>query len=228
MTTQIVMCWSGGKDSAYALHRLVAGGGFDVRGILTTVTETYGRISMHGVRTDLLEAQAAALGLPLHTVPIPAGCTNAEYETRMGAACQELKAGGVSALGFGDLFLEDIRAYRERQCAEAGLEPVFPIWGEPTPALARKMLDEGFRATLCTVDPKQLDPAWAGHAFDAELLEGLPEKVDPCGENGEFHTFVHDGPGFREPIPVLPGERVMRGGFAFADLIPAVQAREGA
>ncbi len=218
--TDLIMSWSGGKDSAYALWRLQQDERFAVRGLLTTVTEQYGRISMHGVRESLLDAQARALGLPLHKVLIPPNCPNAEYEARMGETVGRLSADGIRAFGFGDLFLEDIRAYRERQFAGLPVAPVFPIWGEPTAPLARTVVNDGFRATLCCVDPRHLDPDFAGRAYDFRLLDDLPASVDPCGENGEFHTFVHDAPNFSEPVPVTAGERVQREGFCFADLLP--------
>lgn len=228
MTTKLVMSWSGGKDSACALLRLQQDPRYDVCGLLTTVTEDYERISMHGVRAVLLRAQAAELGLPLHEVRIPPGCSNADYEARMGEAVRRLMAEGVEAAGFGDLFLEDIRAYRERQFAALGLEPVFPIWGEETRALARTVIAQGFRATLCCVDPRQVAGALAGRAYDEALLADLPDSADPCGENGEFHTFVHDAPNMRGAIPIVVGERVEREGFVFADLRPAAEALEAA
>ncbi|MCH7478880.1 MAG: adenine nucleotide alpha hydrolase [SAR324 cluster bacterium] len=221
------MAWSGGKDSAEALWRLQKDPAYEVAGLLTTVTETYQRISMHGVRVALLEAQAAALGLPLHKVMIPTQCSNADYEAKMGAAIAALLEQGVAAMGFGDLFLEDIRAYRERMLAPTGMQPLFPIWGEPTAALARAIVAAGFRATLCCVDPRALAPEFAGRSYDASLLEDLPRGVDPCGENGEFHTFVFDGPNFSCPVALLPGERVEREGFWFFDLVPGPAAGDG-
>ena len=225
--TKVIMAWSGGKDSAEALWRLQKDPSYEVAGLLTTVTETYQRISMHGVRVALLEAQAAALGLPLFQVLIPTQCSNADYEAKMGAAIAPLLEQGVTAMGFGDLFLEDIRAYRERMLAPTGLQPLFPIWGEPTAALARAIVAAGFRATLCCVDPRALAPEYAGRSYDTSLLEELPASVDPCGENGEFHTFVFDGPNFSRPVAVLPGERVEREGFWFFDLVPGPTPGEG-
>jgi uncharacterized protein (TIGR00290 family) len=225
---RIAMSWSGGKDGAYALWRLQQEARHDVAALLTTVTEGYDRISMHGVRDALLQAQADALGLPLRRIPIPPGCPNDLYESRMEAAVRALQADGVEGVAFGDLFLQDIREYRERNCARIGIAPLFPIWQEPTQALARRMIAEGFRATLCCVDPRKVAPAFAGRDFDGALLDDLPGHVDPCGENGEFHTYVHDAPNMRAPIPFRMGEVVEREGFVFADLIPPEDGEAGA
>jgi uncharacterized protein (TIGR00290 family) len=213
-----LLSWSGGKDSSLALQRALADGRWRVEGLLTTVTDEYDRISMHGVRVALLEAQAAALGLPLRVVRIPPACPNDRYEAAMRAALADYAAEGGEAVLFGDLFLEDVRAYRVRLLDGLPLEAAFPIWGEPTAALARRFVADGFRATLVCVDPRQIDGGLAGRAYDERLLAELPASADPCGENGEFHTFVHDGPIFRTPVPVVPGEVVERGGFVFADL----------
>jgi uncharacterized protein (TIGR00290 family) len=221
---KLVMCWSGGKDSALALRRLQQQGAWEVAGLLTTVTRGWDRISMHGVRDVLLTAQAEALGLPLHRVWIPQACINAEYQSAMGLAIERLKADGVTAMGFGDLFLADIRAYREAQLAPTGVQPVFPLWGQDTQALARALIAENFGATLCCVDPRKVPADWAGRSYDQALLAQLPAGVDPCGENGEFHTFVHAAPNFHRPISVKVGERVEREGFWFADLVPLSQA----
>lgn len=216
----VVLGWSGGKDSSLALWRLQAQG-VAVRGLLTTVTETFDRVSMHGVRESLLAAQGASLGLPITRVKIPSLCPNEVYEARMGEAVQSLIAGGVDAFAFGDLFLADIRAYREEALAPTGARAIFPLWLEDTAELARTFVQKGFRAVIVTVDPKKLDPSFAGRQYDAQLLADLPTDVDPCGENGEFHTFVYDGPPFSRPIDVVGGEVVARGGFIFADLVPA-------
>lgn len=221
---KLVMCWSGGKDSALALRRLQQEGVYEVAGLLTTVTRGWDRISMHGVRDALLTAQAEALGLPLHRVWIPQACINAEYQSAMGLAIERLKADGVTAMGFGDLFLADIRAYREAQLAPTGVRPVFPLWGQDTQGLARALIAEGFGATLCCVDPRKVPADWAGRSYDPALLAELPAGVDPCGENGEFHTYVHAAPNFASPIPIKVGERVEREGFWFADLLPVVRA----
>ena len=215
-----LVSWSGGKDSALALHRVLADETVRVDGLLTTVTDEYDRISMHGVRRALLEAQAAALGLPLEVVRIPPACSNADYEAATSAALADYAARGGQAIVFGDLYLVDIRAYRERLLAPLPLAPRFPLWLEDTAGLARHFVRLGFRAVLVCVDPKQLDPRFAGRAYDDALLDELPPGVDPCGENGEFHTFVHDGPVFRAPVAVTPGATVERGGFVFADLLP--------
>lgn len=215
-----VLAWSGGKDSAMALAALRAQG-VEVAGLLTTITETYDRVSIHGVRRELLAAQADALGLPLVEVAIPPRCSNEEYERRMGAALAELRRRGTGAVAFGDLRLEDIRSYRERQMERAGMRALFPLWGQPAAAFARQVVAAGVRAVVVCVDPGRLEPAWLGHLYDGELLAGLPGDVDPCGEQGEFHTFVYDGPGFRRPVAFRPGERVLRDGFWYLDLLPA-------
>lgn len=215
-----LLSWSSGKDSAWSLHVLRQRGDVEVVGLLTTITEPYDRVAMHGVRAELLRAQAAAAGLPLWPVPIPSPCSNAEYEARMGAVVRRAVDEGIRAVAFGDLFLEDIRAYREGQLAGSGLEPLFPLWLEPTAALARTMLDAGVRAHITCVDPRQVAPELAGRAWDAHLLGDLPPSCDPCGERGEFHTFVSDGPMFRRAIPIKTGEAVARDGFVFADLLP--------
>jgi uncharacterized protein (TIGR00290 family) len=214
----VLLSWSSGKDSAWALHRLRLAGAVDVVGLVTTVNAAAARVAMHAVRESLLRAQAAAAGLPLVTVPLPSPCTNAEYEAAFGAALARARAEGVDAVAFGDLFLTDVRAYRERQLAEARLAPLFPLWGENTAALAREMLAGGLQARLTCVDPRVLPRELAGRAFDAALLAALPAGIDPCGERGEFHTFCHAGPMFAHPIDVAVGEVVERDGFVFADL----------
>ncbi|HUJ78011.1 MAG TPA: ATP-binding protein [Thermoplasmata archaeon] len=217
---RILLSWSSGKDAAYALHRLRADGTVDVVGLLTTVTEPFARVAMHGVREALLDRQAEAVGLPVLRVPLPSPCSNAEYEARMGAALARARADGVAAIAFGDLFLEDVRAYREARMAATGIACRFPLWGEPTDRLAREMIARGVRARVVCVDPAKLDPSFAGRPFDRAFLEDLPASVDPCGERGEFHTFAWDGPAFRHPVPVRPGPVVRRDGFVFADLLP--------
>lgn len=219
----VILGWSGGKDSSLALWQLQKDG-IPVRGLLTTVTETFGRISMHGVREELLDAQGAAVGLAITRVKIPFPCPNDVYEKRMGAVVASLLAEGVDTFAFGDLFLEDVRAYREEALRPTGARAIFPLWRKDTSELARAFVREGFRAIVVTVDPRKLDPSFAGCEYDEGLLSRLPPTVDPCGENGEFHTFVYDGPSFREPIRIERGEVVERDGFVFADIVPARQA----
>jgi uncharacterized protein (TIGR00290 family) len=215
----LALSWSGGKDSALALWALRSSGSEPVA-LLTTVTEDYGRVSMHGVRRELVAAQATAAGVRLVEVGIPASCPNEVYEERMAAALGSSPLAGVGTMAFADLFLADIREYRESRLASAGWRAEFPLWGRDTGALAREFIDVGFEAVLVCVDPAQLDPSFVGRSFDSALLSDLPESVDPCGENGEFHTFVHAGPIFDRPIEITLGEAVMRDGFAFQDLVP--------
>lgn len=215
------MAWSGGKDCALALREVLSDPSLRVVALLTTVTETYDRISMHGVRRSLLHAQAAALGLPLVEVPIPPDCPNAVYEERMAAGIGALmEERGIRGLVYGDIFLQDVRDYRERQMESLGLRPIFPLWHRDTSTLARRFIDDGFRAVLCAVDPDQVDRRLVGRSYDLRLLHELPDTADLCGENGEFHTFVYAGPLFRSPVPVARGETVERGGFWFCDLRP--------
>jgi uncharacterized protein (TIGR00290 family) len=225
-----VVSWSSGKDAAFALHVARESGAVEVVGLLTTVTRPFGRVSMHGVRESVLHAQAGAARLPLYTVPIPFPCPNSVYEEAMGTMLRRLEADGVRRIVFGDLFLEDIRAYREEKLRGTGIEPVFPLWGRPTADLAREMLAAGLRARIVALDPRRLPSSFAGRSFDSGLLADLPPDVDPCGERGEFHTCVTDGPMFDRPVPVVPGEVVERDGFVFADLevggiTPASRAR---
>jgi uncharacterized protein (TIGR00290 family) len=216
----VLFCWSGGKDSAMALHALQSAGNYRITGLLTTITQDYDRISMHGVRRELLERQAESLGLPLHPVLIPPQCVNAIYEERMAEALAEHLALGTRVVAFGDIFLEDLRAYRERNLAQIGIEAVFPIWKRDTRELAQEFRRLGFRAVAVCIDPRVLDASFAGRDLDASFFADLPPQVDPCGENGEFHTFVFDGPVFQNPVPIRIGERVMRDGFCFCDLLP--------
>jgi uncharacterized protein (TIGR00290 family) len=215
-----LIAWSSGKDSAWALHEARRAGEFDIVGALTTVTDSFERVSMHGVREVLLRAQCEAAGLPQIVVRIPYPCPNEIYEREMAAAVSDAKARGVTHIIFGDLFLEDIRAYREKQLAGTGITPVFPLWLKPTASLARAMIDDGVEAHLAVVDLKKLPTSFAGRRFDAALLSQFPAGIDPCGENGEFHTFVSAGPMLAQKIPVRTGETVERDGFAFADLLP--------
>jgi uncharacterized protein (TIGR00290 family) len=220
MKPKALLSWSSGKDSAWCLHVLRQQNEVEVVGLVTTFNEAANRVAMHAVRRELVEAQARAAGLPLWPVPLPWPCSNEEYESRMqrliGQACVQ----GITHFAFGDLFLEEIRAYRERQLAGTGLTPLFPLWGAPadTPALALAMLAAGVQAVLTCVDPGQLDGSYVGREFDAKLLTEFSSRVDPCGEHGEFHTFCHAGPMFSKPIPVRVGEAGMRDGFCFADV----------
>jgi uncharacterized protein (TIGR00290 family) len=215
---KMLVSWSSGKDSAWSLHLLRHQPEWQIAGLLTTINEAFNRVAMHAVRRELLERQAETLGLPLWTVPLPWPCSNDQYEQRMADVCRRAVADGVTAVAFGDLFLEDIRAYRERQLNGTGLEPIFPLWKLPTTDLAHEMIGAGLQAKLTCVDPRVLPRKFAGRDFDDKLLADLPQSVDPCGENGEFHTFVYNGPMFHRPVPVSTGEVVERDGFVFADL----------
>lgn len=217
----IALSWSGGKDSALALQTLRESGDFEVRALLTTVTQDYERISIHGVRRVLLEQQARSLGVPLEIAFTTPACSNDEYESSFGAALKNCRAQGISTLAAGDLFLEDVRAYREALARRHGFKMHFPLWGRDTTQLANAFIDAGFKAILTCVDTRALGAEYSGRAFDTELLRDLPPGVDPCGENGEFHTFVWDGPGFSLPINCIRGETILRENrFAFCDLLP--------
>jgi uncharacterized protein (TIGR00290 family) len=215
------LSWSSGKDSAFALHEVRRQGTLDVVRLLTTVTDRFDRVSMHGVREAILDAQAAAVGLPLEKVRLPYPCPNATYERLMVDALARASAEGVRHVVFGDLFLEEIRAYREEKLRPAGFEAVFPLWGRPTAALAREMIAAGQESRVCCLDPRKLPRSFAGRAFDARFLDDLPPEVDPCGERGEFHTCVVAGPEFRAPLRHRVGETVERDGFVFTDIVPA-------
>jgi uncharacterized protein (TIGR00290 family) len=214
-----LISWSSGKDSAFALHEIRCAGEFEVVGALTTVTETFGRVSIHGVRQEILHAQLEAAGLPPRIVPIPYPCPNEIYEARMGEAVARAVRDGVTHIIFGDLFLADIRAYRETKLAGTGITPVFPLWQRPTRDLAHAMIGNGFETYLATVDLKKLPAEFAGRKFDGELLADLPDGVDPCGENGEFHTCVVAGPIFNRRLSVVTGERIARDGYGYCDLV---------
>jgi uncharacterized protein (TIGR00290 family) len=220
---KIAVSWSTGKDSAWTLHLLRAQYPGCVAGLLTTLNEAFDRVAMHAVRRALLTAQAEAAGLPLYAIDLPWPCSNDAYGSRMAAAVARLEADGFTHIGFGDLFLADVRRYREERLAGTGLTPMFPLWKtKPTRELALEMIDGGLRACLTCVDPRILPASFAGRAFDRALLADLPEGVDPCGENGEFHSFVWDGPMFSRPLPIAVGERVERDGFIFADVVPSI------
>lgn len=222
MKPRVLLSWSSGKDSAWALHRLRALDEVEVVGLVTSFNQAAERVAMHAVRETLVEAQAAAAGLPLWPVQLPWPCSNDDYAARMRELINRARASGITHMAFGDLYLQDIRAYREQQLADTGITPLFPLWGtaDDTRALAREMLDGGLRAVLTCVDPRQLDASFCGREFDAALLGELPPTVDPCGENGEFHTFCHAGPMFAAPIAVAVGETLTRDGFCFTDVLP--------
>jgi len=213
-----VVSWSSGKDSAWMLHLLQARTDIDVVALMTTIDEHEDRVAVHSVRRELLRAQAKAAGLPLSEVMLPERCTNAAYEAAVGRALAEEKARGAECVAFGDLFLQDIRDYREEQLRDSGLEPLFPLFGLDTRELAQKMLAGGLRARITCVDPERLDASFAGREFDESLLRDLPGTVDPCGENGEFHTAVYAGPMFRSPLKVSGGAVTRRGSFVYSDL----------
>jgi uncharacterized protein (TIGR00290 family) len=218
---RILLSWSSGKDSAWSLHVLRQRRDYKVVGLLTTFNEAAGRVAMHAIRRELVEKQAAAAGLPLWAVPLPWPCSNEQYESLMEQICAKAVAEGIEGVAFGDLFLEDVRAYREKQMAGTGLEPIFPVWGLPTRALAEEMIAAGVRAKLTCVDTTKLDRSFVGREFDLSLLSSLPEGVDPCGERGEFHSFVYAGPMLNVSLPISVGITVVRDQFVFADLFPA-------
>jgi uncharacterized protein (TIGR00290 family) len=222
MISKVLLSWSSGKDSAWALHILRQMPGLRVVGLVTTFNESADRVAMHAVRRELVQLQADATGLPLWPIDLPWPCSNDEYEGRMAQVIARAQEQGITHFAFGDLFLEDVRAYRCRQLAGTGIEPLFPIWGDPndTPKLAQAMIKAGVRAVLTCVDPKQLDGRFLGREFDASLLDELPQGVDPCGEKGEFHSFCYAGPMFSRTIRIRIGERVERDGFLFSDLVP--------
>jgi uncharacterized protein (TIGR00290 family) len=217
---RILLSWSGGKDSAWALHLLRQQPQYEVVALVTTVNRHFNRVAIHGYREELLDQQAAAAGLPLWKVDLPFPCTNTKYESAMFAIWARAIAEGIHGVAFGDLFLEDIRAYRVAQLASTGLQPIFPVWGIPTDLLARQMIDSGLRAHLTCVDPRSLTSSFAGRTFDAALLADLPPEVDPCGERGEFHTFAFAGPMFSRTVPVTPAQTIERDNFIYAELLP--------
>ncbi|MCS6818276.1 MAG: diphthine--ammonia ligase [Blastocatellia bacterium] len=221
MKEKVLVSWSGGKDSAMALWEVQKAGTYEILTLLTTVTEAYDRVSMHGVRRTLLAAQARALGLPLQEVFLSPEASNAEYEARMEEVLLAYQELGVRTVLFGDIFLEEIRQYRERNLARIGMRGLFPLWKRDTRELVRAFLAAGFRAIIVCVDLKVLDASFAGRMVDEQFLNDLPASVDPCGENGEFHSFVFDGPIFQRPVPFTKGEIVTRGEFCFCDLLPS-------
>jgi uncharacterized protein (TIGR00290 family) len=215
------MSWSSGKDCAFALAELYKNSTYNVTGLFTSINEKYARVAMHSTRVALLQRQAQMLGLPLEIVALPGDCTNEIYESRIKGLIEKAVKAGVSAMGFGDLFLQDIRDYRERQLADSGIEAVFPLWKRPTGILAKEMLSSGIEAVLTCIDPSKLSESFAGRYFDTYTIGDLPQNVDPCGENGEFHTYVFAGPLFKEKIPIVIGKTVKRGNFIYADVLPA-------
>lgn len=221
MRKRVLISWSSGKDSAWALHLLRQRDDIELVALLTTFNQAADRVAMHAVRRSLARMQAERANLPLWEVELPWPCSNEQYEAIMTGVCQSAVEERIDQVAFGDLYLRDVRAYRERQLADTGLEPIFPLWDIPTRQLAETMIAAGVRAKLTCVDPRRLSEDFAGREFDLELLAALPPDVDPCGEGGEFHTFVYASPAFREPIPVRDGEIVTRDGFVFADVLPA-------
>jgi uncharacterized protein (TIGR00290 family) len=213
-----LVSWSSGKDSAWVLHTMRLAAEYEIAGLLTTMNARFDRVAMHGTRRELLEAQAEAAGLPLHAVPLPWPCSNEQYEAAMREACAKAVVDGVEVIAFGDLFLEDVRRYREERLAGTGLTPAFPLWGLPTDVLVREMIASGLRARIVCLDPTKLPREFAGRDLDERVLEAMPAGVDPCAERGEFHTAAYAGPMFRHPIPVESGEIVEREGFVFADV----------
>lgn len=228
MPKRVIISWSSGKDSAWTLHTLrQQPEEYRVVGLLTTVNLRFNRVAMHGVRRELLDAQADATGLPLWVIPLPSPCTNEHYERRMSNALHFIRSLGVDAIAFGDLYLQDIRQYREKQFGNCGVELLFPIWGLPTDELSRTLVRSGVKARLSCVDPRAVPTEYAGRDYDAALLAELPASTDPCAENGEFHTFVYAGPMFRKSIEIVNGETVERDGFVFSDLLPANGSKNG-
>ena len=221
MKMKTLLSWSSGKDSAWALHVLQQRDDIDIVGLFCTINRKFERAAMHAVRVELIERQAASAGFPVQFIELPDQCSDAEYRTIMKKFIDQVQLEGIEGIAFGDLFLEDIRRYRETNLADTGIKPIFPIWGLETESLSRDMVKSGLRAIITSIDPRQLDPKFVGRTYDQTFLEQLPETADPCGENGEFHSFAFAGPMFKEPIDVCVGETVSRGGFVFADLLPA-------
>jgi uncharacterized protein (TIGR00290 family) len=215
-----LLSWSSGKDSAWALHILQQRHDIELAGLFCTINSKFDRAAMHAVRVDLIKQQAASAGLPVESIELPDQCSDTEYRTIMKKFIEQVRLQGIESIAFGDLFLEDIRNYREKNLEDTGIKPIFPIWGLETDKLSREMVKSGLRAFITCVDPKQLAPEFVGRVYDRAFLEQLPDAVDPCGENGEFHSFAYAGPMFREPVKVLLGETVTRNGFVFADLLP--------
>ena len=226
MKPKVLLSWSSGKDSAWTLHVLRQKAEVEVVGLLTTMNEQFQRVAMHSTRRYLVRAQAEAAALPLWEIPLPWPCSNEQYESAMGQACAQAVEQGITGMAFGDLFLEDVRKYREDRLKGTGLQPIFPVWGYDTKNLVEEMLDAGLRARIVCLDPKKLPEHFAGQDISRELLAQFPSGVDRCGENGEFHTFVHAGPMFSNPIPIQSGEVVARDGFIFADVLPSTREHQ--
>jgi uncharacterized protein (TIGR00290 family) len=220
MKRKALMSWSSGKDSAWALYQLQRNPEIDLVGLFCTVNKAFDRVAMHGVRVELLQKQAKSIGLPLEIIEIPYPCSNDEYEKIMGRFVERAKSDNIAYFAFGDLFLEDVRKYREEKLKDSGIKPVFPIWGVPTDKLAREMIGSGLRTVITCIDPKQTPKEFIGREFNERFLDSLPETIDPCGENGEFHSFVFDGPMFKEPVEIVLGDIVHRDDFVFADILP--------
>ena len=220
MKRKTLMSWSSGKDSAWALHKLQQNPEIDLVGLFCTVNKEFDRVAMHGVRVELLEKQAKSIGLPLEIIEIPYPCSNIEYEEIMGLFVERAEQDHIECFAYGDLFLEDVRNYREEQLKGSGIKPVFPLWGIPTDKLSREMISNGLRTVITCIDPRQTPKEFIGKEFDGRFLDSLPGTIDPCGENGEFHSFAFDGPMFKERIEILVGDVVHRDGFVFADLVP--------
>ncbi|HMH43941.1 MAG TPA: hypothetical protein VK557_10695 [Pyrinomonadaceae bacterium] len=221
MPKKTLLSWSSGKDSAWALHVLRQQSEVEVVGLMTTVNQLYQRIAIHAVRLELLQHQAEAVGLPLHIIDLPYPCTNAQYEAAMEKFIAEAKQQNIECMAFGDLFLADVKEYREAKLAGTGITPLCPIWLTPTNKLAKEMIASGVRAVVTCIDPRQLDASFAGREFNEQFLSDLPQNIDPCGERGEFHTFVFDGPMFTKPVPIEVGEITEREGFVYADVLPS-------
>jgi uncharacterized protein (TIGR00290 family) len=220
MKKRTLLSWSSGKDSAWTLHVLQQQKDVEVVGLFCTYNEKFERGAMHGVRIELIRQQAEKTGLPLQLIPIPDPCSDAEYKTIMGDFIKQVKSRGIDNIAFGDLFLEDIRRYREESLAGTGITPLFPLWGKPTGELSKEMVSKGLRAIITSVDPKSLTADFAGHVYDSTFLEQIPDSIDPCGEKGEFHSFAYDGPMFKSRLNIRVGETVTRDGFVFADVLP--------
>ncbi|HUX61430.1 MAG TPA: hypothetical protein VMV32_08985 [Ignavibacteriaceae bacterium] len=223
MKKPALLSWSSGKDSAWSLQVLNQQNDIEIVGLFSTVNQEFNRVAMHAVRVELLQLQAVSVRLPIQLIPIPYPCSNSQYESIMNKFIEKTKANGIKCFAFGDLYLEDVRKYRENNLVGTGINPVFPLWGMNTKSLSEEMIDSGLKARITCVDPKQLSADFAGIEYDKSFLERIPDNIDPCGENGEFHTFVYDGPMFKERIKISAGETISRDGFVFTDLLPETE-----